>query len=726
VAYPGDHPGDYPGADVPTGGEQVDIGIGLGMVVSDQNLAFGTETVDLGFGLGLDVSDIRIHGVETVEFGIGLGLKTYTPRTWGEDVRTGRPTPRIDVAERDGTLVATLPKSSIGTLAAGVNVMDKFGFTVDRNDDRVRLIDPIKHEALLYRGDVLMSRGPIGPGRSDDSRTAYDCADPRWYFADGRRRIGRIPKRQLLLNPGFTDGAGRLAHWHGGFDAGSALASAPEASVVAESYARSGWALELGGVDKVMRGTETLETAAVFKGNRPYAWEPLSAGFLAGGEAQITAIANMMTGPAPVVHITGHTADADSGDGQALSERRALAAKAVVLARWPAAVVTTEGKGETQPVDKSHTEAAYKKNRRVVFDFDTNVSAVGHRQFYYQWVTVTQPTSEKVPLPLVFAADMRIINWLGAPGDGWAILVRAHRGATVVDEANATMDEFTPRVRWAHYEATVEIPADGIATAVQVRLYPPAGSSRWANVGLWPQDQLGFFDVDQSLIVKGIVEHVQDTTLGHGDLGIGTRTPLTGIPRTREYPYHERMPADTALEWFTSIDKGLDIDFDQDRREIVTYSPRQGTSTDVALVHGGRRSNVTGYVPLSSSALTLASNVIVQADGSGASRPEGYARDNAALGGALVESVISAEEGTPLSELDEGAASTLAASLRARPGWVVTLDPDFTTEFLNRTDKGDTLRLVLPDEDVDGPHRLAYYEWEPETDVLTVTMLEED
>jgi hypothetical protein len=724
VAYPGDHPGSFPGAEADTT-ETVDLGIRLGMEVSDQVVTFDTETVDVGIRLGLEVSDVVIHAVETVELGIGLGLRTYTPKAWGEDVRTGRPAPRIDIADRDGTLVATLPKSTLKPLTTGVNVLDRFGFTVDRNDDRARLIQPVAHEAYLYRGNVLMAKGPIGPGNSGDAFTSYDCADPRWHFADGRRRIGRIPKRQLLLNPGFTEGANGLAHWVGGWDDGSALESAPEADVVDESYARSGKALELGGVDKVLRGTETLETAAVFKGNRPYAWEPLADGFLPGGEAAITAIANMMTGPAPVVHITGHTADADAGDGQALSERRALAAKAVVLARWPAAVVTTEGKGETEPAVKGHTEAAYRKNRRVVFDFDRNVSAVGHRQFYYQWVTVTQPTSAKVPLPLTFAADMRIIEWLGAPGDGWAILVRAKRGSTVIDEANATMDEFTPRVRWAHYEATVEIPADGIATAVQVRLYPPAGSSRWANAGLWPQDQLGFFDVDQALIVKGIVEHVQDESLGHGDLGIGTRTPLTGVPRTREYPYHERMPADTAMEWFTSIDKGMDIDYDQDRNQVVTHYPRQGTSADLALVHGGRRSNVVAYKPLSTSTLALASNVIVQADGSGASRPEGYARDSAALGGALVEAVISAEEETPLSELDEGAASALAASLRARPGWEVTVSPDWTTRVLDQTGKGDTLRLVLPDEDVDGPHRLVSSEWNPETDIVTLTLIEE-
>ena len=120
-----------------------------------------------------------------------------------------------------------------------------------------------------------------------------------------------------------------------------------------------------------------------------------------------------------------------------------------------------------------------------------------------------------------------------------------------------------------------------------------------------------------------------------------------------------------------------------------------------------------------------ASSVIVQGGGFTGSRPERYASDPAALGGTLLEAVITAEEETPLNELDEAATSALASMLRARPGWEVTLDPARTSDVLDRLHKGDTCRLVLPDEGVDGLYRMVVSNLDPETDILTLTLIEE-
>jgi hypothetical protein len=208
-------------------------------------------------------------------------------------------------------------------------------------------------------------------------------------------------------------------------------------------------------------------------------------------------------------------------------------------------------------------------------------------------------------------------------------------------------------------------------------------------------------------------------------LGIGTRTPLTGVSRRKKYPLSEHMPIETAVEWFTSIAKGLDIDFDHLNNAVVTYYPKQGSTSDMALVHGGRASIVKTYKPLTSGVRDIASSVIVQGGGFTGSRPERYASDPAALGGTLLEAVITAEEETPLNELDEAATSALASMLRARPGWEVTLDPARTSDVLDRLHKGDTCRLVLPDEGVDGLYRMVVSNLDPETDILTLTLIEE-
>ena len=665
----------------------------------------------------------------TVEMVAGAGsmVRITMPRDWGEDPRTGRPGYRLKIVTRDGTGVVELDKAVIMPETEAVNTPDTFSFRVARADAKARRVLAVAHQAQLWRGKVMLTKGDIGPGRADGAWITFDVKDPSALLF-GKRVIGRIPKRQLLHNADFTKG---LAYWTGAYGPDSALKSPPTARVVDDDYALSGKAIELGAVDKVVTTKVDVQTSAVFVPNK--------ATYLSGGEQKIKDVgANIPEGA--VVRITGFTANDGTGDGLNLSLRRAQAAKATLAAMGKKFVfkmpspLRSPNQNDGTVVGRGYYEqisGGLAPNRRVTIAYEGTQTATGHQQYERQFLTVTQPVDAKVPLTITLAGDMRIIRWDGAPKNGYAMRLILHplnnlAEDKIVDEETRAMDEATPRVRWAHYEASVEVPADGKTYTLEVQFQPPAGLARWANLGLWPHDQLGFFDVDQALIVKALVEHAQDAAMGKGSLGIGTRTPLTGVPRTKEYPFHERMPVGTALEWFTSIAHGVDIDCEvtPTSATIVTHFPRQGTSADIALVHGGSASIVKAYRPLTTANRDLASSVIMQADGSGASRPEAYARDDKALGGTLLEAVVSAESETSPGELQEGADVALSQSISPRPGWEVVIDPAHTTRVLDEIGKGDLVRLVLPDEGVDRALRMVSRTLDPATDIPTLTLVE--
>jgi len=70
------------------------------------------------------------------------------------------------------------------------------------------------------------------------------------------------------------------------------------------------------------------------------------------------------------VQIVGHTdSDGDEAQNLDLSKRRAAAVRNVLVNQFgiDGARLTTDGKGESQPIDKNDTAAGKANNRRVEF-----------------------------------------------------------------------------------------------------------------------------------------------------------------------------------------------------------------------------------------------------------------------------------------------------------------------------------------------------------------------
>ncbi|GAB3081084.1 hypothetical protein GCM10027053_52070 [Intrasporangium mesophilum] len=653
-----------------------------------------------------------------------VDASAFTPFTEPLDPRTGKPQYRLIIAHRDGTRLAEVTNAHVAPIEDGVGVGSSFNFELPASDPKRDYITPAGRQAQVWRGTELEFRGPIVTIDDDDEgRSTVKCRDPFWYLESGRRVIGQIPKRNLLVNGSFATGE---PPWTGAYAPDSIPAAQPVRDVIStDFFGVTMNALQIRGVDKVVTVTKEVKTEAVFVPNQ--------ATYLPGGEAAIKAVAALMPKTGNLsVRVEGYTADnrinGDYGDGMALSLNRAKAAAASIKSVRPNAVTTTVGFGYYHQIP-----GGLAANRRVVISWSGVQEASGHRQYEVQKLSIVQPVAKKAPLPLTFVGWTWITKWIGPSKDGWGVYIQAADPTKpadpkkptgprlVIDSAHADIDEKTPRDRWMRMEATIEIPADGRTYDVEVRLYPPAGEAMWTMAGLYPADQLGFFKVDQANIIKGLVEHAQDTSIGKGDLGIGTRCQPTGVTRTREYPYHERMPIETAIGEIASLYRGPEVvmEVTPTAQTVVTYYPRQGSLTSEVLVHGG---NVTAYEAPSDSR-EVASSIILQADGWGADREEGYASDPAALDGLMLERVVSTEGDTPVTELEEGAQRQLKRLKTSKPAVWVTIHPSRTSEVMDAWEQGDWGRLIIEQAGIDGLYRFVKRRLHPGQSDLLEMML---
>ncbi|MCW2829461.1 MAG: hypothetical protein JWP31_153 [Aeromicrobium sp.] len=653
----------------------------------------------------------------------GIARPTATPAL---DPRTGSDQWRYVVTDLQGVPLGELTDIEHEPVAEGVNEPTTMPFTIAMTDPARALIKPVERQCEVWEGKRLLLRGPILAGNvSDDGATVTHVVhDPSWWWRGGRKRIGRVPTLNLLTNGSFTSG---LNGWTGGYDTGSIPAASPDTSIVSDDWTNGGKAAQIKGVESVTQTTSELASNAVYWPNRPFVYEPLSAGFRPGGAASVDAVATAMPATAGLkVTITGHTANDGTGDGMALSLRRAQAAAARVAAIRPGAVITTRGVGYHDP--KPGFPIDSQEQRRVVIAYAQTVTVDAKaKQWIRQTVTVTQPKTARYALDLVAAAWVKITDdWSVQDANMVTVRIVARRSTTpgkIWQESSASVSDTDPVERWLKQSATVTIPPDGRPYLVDVYLYAPAAAARYTQAVLEPQEVLYFWGTDQALIVKGVIEHMQDpiTMMGRTwPITIGTRTPQTGVTRDRPYRYSDRTPVDTALEEFPSLFHGLDIDTLTTPTEatVATFYPRQGSVLDYVLVQGG---NVAGVTPASTN--DVGSLVIAQAQDTSGVRDEAYALDASAFGGMILQRLITAEQETPISELDETANAELAWAKVATPAYWLDIDPERIPEVLAETGKGDTVRLILDFPDaVDRLARIVKRERHPNGLRLMVTL----
>lgn len=699
-----------------------------------------TFSAPFSAGASLTVGTPLDFDTFSASFAAGARMDVVIPRAHTVDPVTGLPQYRLRVVQPDGTGVTELPNAAIGDVVEELNDDGSLDFTLPKYDATTAFVTPRLGEPIpevqVWRGVNLEAWQKVDGANPDDKTVAFDCSGLMGYLKG--RVIGKAPKRNLLVNPNFTDA---LSHWSGGYLPGSIPAAAPQASVVSvDFFGETRKALQITGADTVTTVKSAVETAAVFV--------PNSASLLPGGAAVLTSAANAIPDGATPIHIVGHTANDGTGSGLTLSLNRAIAAKPYVAAAHPSATISilpglkspnaqgsnVAGRGYYEPVASNATEAGRKQNRRVEFSYKSTVTAgAEHQQYFGQDIAFTNTTGREVTITV--DGYFRVLSFLGVSGNSYGVqvqLVKASAPTVEVEESHSTIDEKTTVGEWISAEASVTIPSDGIAYIVHVRYFPPEGVVQWTELGAWPDDALFFpTGTDQALIAKGLVEHAQDPAMdkqGDWPILIETRTPLTGVTRSRTYLYHERRYVNTGLEELQSLYNGMDmhVETNATTRTFVTSYPRRGQTTQVTLSLGG---NVVAYrAPVD--VTNVSTRRYVQGlDQSGASRREGVYTDTSGLGGLLVEEVEYAKPETPVTELDEtaisgvkryGHPSTLLEVTIGHIGGGPGAQAELTSWMLDRVKVGDVVNVDIQDgqTNITGLHRVTRKTLTPETDTL--------
>lgn len=279
--------------------------------------------------------------------------------------------------------------------------------------------------------------------------------------------------------------------------------------------------------------------------------------------------------------------------------------------------------------------------------------------------------------------------------------------------------------QWIRVEVPFTQPITGQAEIIQIQCMAPDGGVYWDEISLVRKEALYFNNVDQALIVKGLVEHAQDTGLGKSDLRIGTQTPLTGVKRVREYEYfNHELISDTIDEWPALWD-GVEwsIDITPSARTFRTHYPRKGaTKPKYALTLGKNISHLN----MSIDGEETANTVIVMADqGEGPSREEGVSSVPDSLNDNLtLEKVYNATPGSGINSLQ--AQARRGVRRYQNP---VTL-PDLVTyegvgkELLGMLQVGDVVPVYVKWGwyDLNDVYRIVKIVLDPSTEQMTISI----
>lgn len=702
MAYPGDYPGSYPGVDTPSAEAYADGGTDVTGPI-DVTL----DAAEADAGSGTDASDPITFETEHLEAYADAWATAYETLTVTLDPDTHLPQYRLKVVDKFGDVQGELTQVvNLSPSTRALNGRGGLDFELPKDSDEISLVQQFS-EVQLWRGSHLVPGGwfvVVDPAiETDDDTFRYQCLGLTYYFE--RAFIGK-ERPELLLNGGFEQDA---RYWGFSWSPGS-NAETPPLWEITRDACEGGKALRIFADDSVQSIKRTVESAAVFVPNQ--------ATFLSGGEQKVRdQVADLPNGTA--ITIEGHTADSDSGDGYALSLARAEAAKTVVHAYKPTLVITTVGKGETEPVDPRHTESAYRKNRRVVIIANVVQTKVGHRQFGQQIFTYVNDGDEALEIDI--QAECRVDEYEGASKDGRMLYADVRRPSApnkALNDGEARVDENTPVGIWLGQQVTVKVPNDAQPYWVNVRLFPTAGSTSFDQVSAKPNLKLSFRKTDPRNVIGGLVDHAQDPAYGKGDVNIQSFGVLCGYLVDRSWEWKAHKPVQEAISEIVSARNGPDANIAvTPRRRWLVVAPKQGRSNGVVLAAG----DAAGDARIIAYAAGLngddvATTAIVQSSWSGGGESEVWAREPRA-DGLVLEKLYQSDQDTPTSTLLEQARTAVQYG-RADVVTRVVMHPDDTTLLMQTVTIGDIVTLVISDGrvQVNADYRITQVDLDPNSD----------
>jgi hypothetical protein len=196
------------------------------------------------------------------------------------------------------------------------------------------------------------------------------------------------------------------------------------------------------------------------------------------------------------------------------------------------------------------------------------------------------------------------------------------------------IDSNIRRGKWHRLEAVLDIKDKQMDTwqILDVQIWCPRGGMYIDNVQLTFNEQTSFFEKDQGVILKGIVEHAQDENYDKSDLNIEYAGPTnTGILRERIYEHSEHGMIGDAIDEFPTLHQGMDWSVEPSLtgpRKFMAYYPTKGTRrSDIRFRFD---TNIVDYT-VDSDGIRVSNSIVVLGEGEGSDREEGGSVDTLSM-----------------------------------------------------------------------------------------------
>lgn len=675
-----------------------------GTIEGDANVSFGASDLDIAPNL------------DRIETRVSVLLRS--------DNVPLEPEYRIVIVHMDGQPVAELVNAVPRPVHWAVANKSHFTFTIPITDPQVYLCQPLEQEVQVYRGNRLLLWGVMLRPTDDGQNLVVQCQDLSYYFT--RRLIGQVPKYNLIGNEARP---ARNKEWE--------VTSLPRSNPrvpPAKSYSPKITYNEhksLALSSSVGRVEVTLDNDDIYNGSD----------LTASGKAQIDTIVADTFGRNPVISVSVHDDNSLSRKAsKALAQARCDAIADYILDQKNGATVKATNDAYRNRLEPNSTAAGRNANRRTVFVYRDDDGTKGAKQVARHRFTVRNPGQDKKKREITLSAYVYVRDAANfAASFAGVELVRSdprknHKDPKWRKEgykkpmqvSTVPLGKGTPLKTWVRCEVMVTLPNNGKKSIIESRLYVPNGNVYYSEVWLTANDSLWYKNEEQADIIRDLVDHAQDELMGKSDLNIKTNISDTGIPRTRDFQWSDRIYVYDALQEFQTLADGVEWDIvcTPTDRWFTTYFPRKGRDSTVVLAND---SNLSGYT-IDVDGTQISTTVIIGADGEGSSREERTVQDDTIMAGLVLEKAYLSTPNSPGSSWRKQAERGLARYRRPIIIPKVTIRPDLTDEFLQTVSVGDRLMTLIKDEWIDTAQKYRVTEMmlDPHTDSLTLTLFPED
>lgn len=551
---------------------------------------------------------------------------------------------RVELVGADATPLASIENAAVSSVTSRLNSWETWSFSLPLDDPKAHfLLEERIREAQIWKGDILLSWGPMNRPQVANGLITVQGTGAAWHLS--RRHVGKANRDNLLCNPSFEQG---LKCWN---------------------FLRGAYFLDY----QHLEPNQTRIFGPGREGPRSNALEinmdlrpPVyPSGSTGGGTigTHVVVSGNTLWGLATTYYGSGTK-------WPIIYEANAAQIKADAISaglwnpkdpgHWifPGQVLTIPGlkTHEAPPPPDDNNERwgdtfAYQ-------EFTISGGARG--------ATLTLTGFVKIPSQYLigwgqrpnglllqrFPTNYKTNNFWTQNGlpNTWG--GRRAYYTDIIETSSSRMSEGHPLDGWIRHEASITVPP-GKTEIVHARLCAVQGKTYWDKITLTQDTAFERFDTDQALIVKGLVEHAQDTAFDKNNVNITTDTPTTGVKRDLVALHSEHANIWNLITEQTGFEQGLDLGmrYTPTKRILTTHYPFRGRTRTSLHLRLGR--NIASYDWVFDGE-AAASSTIVLGSGTGSDREEAVKIiPDAFADGLILETVTALGPEIPVDRLQE-------------------------------------------------------------------------